>query len=76
MRLAIWGIPMFLVVFMVTTSLHVGPVAAENKALQLRVQAMLNGASEPRPNLLVRFGYADTLPRSLRRPVSVVMLPS
>lgn len=34
------------------------------------------GATEPRPNLLVRFGYADPMPRSLRRPVSAVIAQS
>ncbi|MGJ5621543.1 Acg family FMN-binding oxidoreductase [Sulfitobacter sp. MF3-043] len=34
------------------------------------------GASEPRPNLLVRFGYADPMPQSLRRPVSAVIIQS
>jgi len=36
----------------------------------------LVGATEPRPNLLVRFGYGDPMPRSLRRPVSAVIVPS
>lgn len=36
----------------------------------------LVGATEPRPNLLVRFGYGDPMPRSLRRSVSAVIVPS
>ena len=34
----------------------------------------LVGATEPRPNLLVRFGYGDPMPRSLRRPVKDVLV--
>ena len=44
--------------------------------IELRSQfqsAMGLGASLPQ--LLMRFGYADAMPRSLRRPVEQVILP-
>jgi hypothetical protein len=34
------------------------------------------GLSASLPQLLVRFGYADTMPRSLRRPIDQVLVPS
>lgn len=42
---------------------------------QFRAELLkLVGANEPRPNLLVRFGYGNPMPRSLRRPVSDVLI--
>jgi len=32
------------------------------------------GLGDSQPQLLVRFGYADALPRSLRRPVADVLI--
>ncbi len=34
------------------------------------------GLKEARPQLLVRFGYADSMPQSLRRPVEQVLIES
>ena len=49
------------------------PVEVENVRSQL--QSAL-GLSTTRPQLLVRFGYANSMPRSLRRPVEQVLIPT
>ena len=49
------------------------PLEVESVRSQLRSSLGLGTAY---PQLLVRFGYANAMPRSLRRPVEQVMMPS
>jgi hypothetical protein len=47
----------------------------EVAALRSQFQAAL-GLGAALPQLLLRFGYADSMPRSLRRPVEQVLMPA
>lgn len=49
------------------------PIEVESVRSQLRSSLGLGAAY---PQLLVRFGYANAMPRSLRRPVEHVLMPS
>jgi hypothetical protein len=49
------------------------PLEVESVRSKLRTSLGLGSAS---PQLLVRFGYASAMPRSLRRPVEQVLIPS
>lgn len=47
--------------------------AVEVPAVRKDLQALL-GIGDRRPNLVVRYGYGPSMPRSLRRPVSAVLV--
>ncbi len=47
--------------------------AVEVPAVRKELQALL-GIGDRRPNLVVRYGYGPSMPRSLRRPVSTVLV--
>lgn len=49
------------------------PIEVESARTQLRSGLHLGTAH---PQLLVRFGYANAMPRSLRRPIEQVLMPS